>query len=139
MVDGWDAFVVSFYRGAIGLLFLIVLIHEFGHTYLALPDLYGYPIRPENVLVRDAAALVDHLGLDDYDLDFSSPEPLGDIVTAEMRHRLRAELERLARLDDDEGAAGEGDPGAAPAKVAESEEQEQSADSEPDDDQPATA
>jgi hypothetical protein len=80
-------------------------------------------------------------GLDDYDLDFSSPEPLGDIVTAEMRHRLRAELERLAGLDDDESAVKDGDPETAltPAKVAESEEQEQSADSEPDDDQPATA
>ena len=80
-------------------------------------------------------------GLDDYDLDYTSPEPLGDIVTAEMRHRLRIELERLAGLDDDEGAVEEGDEDAAsaPAKVAESKEQEQSADSEPDDDQPATA
>jgi len=80
-------------------------------------------------------------GLDDYDLDFSSPEPLGDIVPAEMRHRLRAELERLAGLDDDESAIKDGDPDTtpAPAKVSESEEQEQSADSEPDDDQPATA
>ena len=80
-------------------------------------------------------------GLDDYDLDFSSPEPLGDIVTAEMRHRLRVELERLAGLDDDESAVKDGDHDAAPAPttVAESEEQEQSADSEPDDDQPATA
>ena len=78
-------------------------------------------------------------GLDDYDLDFSSPEPLGDIVTAEMRHRLRAELERLAGLDDDEGAAEDGDPDAAPTKVAENEEQQQAADSEADDDQPATA
>ena len=80
-------------------------------------------------------------GLDDYDLDYTSPEPLGDIVTAEMRHRLRIELERLAGLDDDESAVEEGDQdaGAAPAKVAESKEQEQPADSEPDDDQPATA
>ena len=80
-------------------------------------------------------------GLDDYDLDFSSPEPLGDIVTAEMRHRLRVELERLAGLDDDESATRDGDPDAAPAPVAENKEQEQepSADSEPDDDQPATA
>ena len=80
-------------------------------------------------------------GLDDYDLDFSSPEPLGDIVTAEMRHRLRVELERLARLDDDDGAVEDGDQDAAPApaSLAESEEQEQPADSESDDDQPATA
>ena len=29
------------------------LIHEFGHTVLALPDLYGYGVRPENVLLED--------------------------------------------------------------------------------------
>lgn len=40
-------------------------------------------------------------GLDDYDLDFTNPEPLGNIVTAEMRHRLRIELEKLAGLDED--------------------------------------
>ncbi|MEJ2272961.1 MAG: DUF3306 domain-containing protein [Woeseiaceae bacterium] len=77
-------------------------------------------------------------GLDDYDLDFSSPEPLGDIVTAEMRRRLRQELERLAGLDGDEGSPQDAAP-TADAQVAGSEEQEQSADSEPDDDQPATA
>lgn len=43
-------------------------------------------------------------GLDDYDLDFSNPEPLGDIVTAEMRHRIEMELERLARLEQEKGA-----------------------------------
>ena len=80
-------------------------------------------------------------GLDDYDLDFSSPEPLGDIVTAEMRHRLRAELERLAKLDDDEATIDDDGQEAAPAPetVAESNEPEQPADSEPDDDEPATA
>jgi hypothetical protein len=80
-------------------------------------------------------------GLDDYDLDFTSPEPLGDIVTAEMRHRLRVELERFAGLDDAENDAEDREQDAAPAteKIAESEEQEQSGDSEPDDDQPATA
>lgn len=31
------------------------LIHEFGHTCLALPDLYGYGVRPYNVLLRDAS------------------------------------------------------------------------------------
>ena len=41
-------------------------------------------------------------GLDDYDLDFSNPEPLGDVITAEMRYRIERELERLAGLDDDE-------------------------------------
>ncbi len=41
-------------------------------------------------------------GLDDYDLDFTNPEPLGDIITAEMRHRMQIELERLARLDEED-------------------------------------
>jgi len=41
-------------------------------------------------------------GLDDYDWDMSSPEPLGDIITAEMRYRVERELERLAGLDEDE-------------------------------------
>jgi hypothetical protein len=41
-------------------------------------------------------------GLDDYDWDFSNPEPLGDIITAEMRYRVQRELERLAGLDEDE-------------------------------------
>lgn len=40
-------------------------------------------------------------GLDDYDLDFTNPEPLGEIITAEMRHRMRTELEKLAGLDED--------------------------------------
>lgn len=77
-------------------------------------------------------------GLDDYDLDFSSPEPLGDIVTAEMRHRLRQELERLAGLGDDEDGPQAADQ-AAVAEAAGSEEQEQPADNEPEDDEPATA
>lgn len=46
-------------------------------------------------------------GLDDYDLDFSNPEPLGDIVTAEMRHRLEMELERLARLEQEKDESDE--------------------------------
>ncbi len=78
-------------------------------------------------------------GLDDYDLDFSSPEPLGDIVTAEMRHRLRVEFERLAGLDDDGTAVEDRSQDAAPSQAAESEAQEQPADSEPDDDPPASA
>ena len=40
-------------------------------------------------------------GLDDYDDDFSSPEPLGDIVTAEMRRRIKRELERLLTSESD--------------------------------------
>ena len=46
-------------------------------------------------------------GLDDYDLDFSNPEPLGNIVTAEMRYRIKAELERLARKALEEDPADE--------------------------------
>ena len=46
-------------------------------------------------------------GLDDYDWDFSNPEPLGDIVTAEMRYRIKAELERLARRELDGDASDE--------------------------------
>ena len=46
-------------------------------------------------------------GLDDYDLDFSKPEPLGDIVTAEMRYRIKAELERLARRELEGDASAE--------------------------------
>ncbi len=40
-------------------------------------------------------------GLDDYDDDFSSPEPLGDIITAEMRRRMKRELERLLTPESD--------------------------------------
>jgi hypothetical protein len=29
------------------------IIHELGHTCLALPDLYGYPVHKENVLLKD--------------------------------------------------------------------------------------
>jgi hypothetical protein len=46
-------------------------------------------------------------GLDDYDWDFSNPEPLGNIVTAEMRYRIKAELERLARKALEEDATDE--------------------------------
>jgi hypothetical protein len=77
-------------------------------------------------------------GLDDYDLDFSSPEPLGDIVTAEMRHRLRAELERLAGLGDDDDGPQDAMPAAA-AEAPEGDDPGQPADNEPDDDEPATA
>jgi hypothetical protein len=64
-------------------------------------------------------------GLDDYDLDFSNPEPLGDVITAEMRYRVERELERLAGLDDAEvegettaiAAADSGEPGAPENEV----------------------
>jgi hypothetical protein len=29
------------------------ILHEFGHTCVALPDLYGYPVRAENVFLKD--------------------------------------------------------------------------------------
>ncbi len=40
-------------------------------------------------------------GLDDYDLDYTNPEPLGNIVTAEMRRRILREIERLVESDED--------------------------------------
>ncbi len=40
-------------------------------------------------------------GLDDYDLDYTNPEPLGNIVTAEMRRRILREIERLAETEDE--------------------------------------
>lgn len=67
-------------------------------------------------------------GLDDYDLDFTNPEPLGDIITAEMRHRMQVELERLARLDeesddpDEAVAAVDGDEPEGPAGPDEADE-----------------
>ena len=82
-------------------------------------------------------------GLDDYDLDYSQPEPLGNIVTAEMRRRIAMELERLADLDEPGDA-----PDAAVAAVAvaapeaandEADNNQEPTDSEPDDEQPATA
>lgn len=53
-------------------------------------------------------------GLDDYDLDFSNPEPLGNVITAEMRHRIRVELERLAERKAESDA-----PEEAPVLAAE--------------------
>lgn len=47
-------------------------------------------------------------GLDDYDEDFTFFEPLGDTITADMRHQMEREKEkeeqRLAKLADDESA-----------------------------------
>jgi len=72
-------------------------------------------------------------GLDDYDLDFSKPEPLGEIITAEMRHRIRVELERLAERE-----VGRDAPEDSPAQtIAESDVTGDTAittESEPDDD-----
>ena len=74
-------------------------------------------------------------GLDDYDLDFTNPEPLGDIVTAEMRYRIERELERLAGLDEDEENA-EDAPTVAAAETGEHDEVDNQADPEADDERP---
>jgi hypothetical protein len=66
-------------------------------------------------------------GLDDYDWDFTNPEPLGDVITAEMRYRMRRELERLAGLDDDEET-----PQDSPAVVAAESGQPEAADTQAD-------
>jgi hypothetical protein len=59
-------------------------------------------------LFRSAAFNVTD-GLDDYAEDFTSFTPLGDLLTADLRHRLEHQLQRSAeRLDD-----------AAPATAAE--------------------
>ena len=60
-------------------------------------------------------------GLDDYDWDFTNPEPLGDIITAEMRYRVERELERLAGLDEDEENA-EDSPAVATVESGEHDE-----------------
>lgn len=50
-------------------------------------------------------------GLDDYCGDYTKFQPLGDIITADMRFQMERALERLADADDDDGesvaAAGE--------------------------------
>ncbi len=72
-------------------------------------------------------------GLDDYDWDFSNPEPLGDIITAEMRYRVERELERLAGLD--EGEEGEEETATVAAVDAEDhDEPDNEVDHEADDD-----
>ena len=74
-------------------------------------------------------------GLDDYDWDFTNPEPLGDIITAEMRHRVRLELERLAGLDDDEENP-EDAPAVAAVDSGEHDEADEPLDPEADDERP---
>ncbi len=71
-------------------------------------------------------------GLDDYDWDFTNPEPLGDIITAEMRHRVRQELERLAGLDEDEENP-EDSPAVAAVESGEHDEADDPPDPEADD------
>ena len=79
---------------------------------LALRKLFRLP----GLVVRD--------GLDDYDDDYTAFEPLGDIVTADMRHQM--ELAEAARQGDE--AAGTAESGSDPALDATAR-----ADAEPDD------
>ena len=72
-------------------------------------------------------------GLDDYDWDMSKPEPLGDVITAEMRYRMERELERLAGLDGGDEREEE-TIAAAAVDAAEQDEPDNEADSEADDD-----
>ena len=70
-------------------------------------------------------------GLDDYAGDFTQFAPLGNLVTAEMRHRMEQAARRLlegedeargtlvARPEDDAPAQTDGDGGQAPATLAE--------------------
>ena len=78
------------------------------------------------------------VGLDDYDWDFTNPEPLGDIVTAEMRYRVERELERLAGLDEDEEREEETTTVAA-VDAEEHDEAGNEVDPEADDDRPEPA
>lgn len=72
-------------------------------------------------------------GLDDYDLDYSNPEPLGTVVTAEMRHRIAREIERLAaRASEERAVPDEAALAAAPVDDPEAEQTDVTADTEPD-------
>lgn len=61
-------------------------------------------------------------GLDDYDDDFTNFEALGDIVTADMRHQMELEKERLASARAEEVAENGIDEGDTRAQADESEE-----------------
>ncbi len=82
-------------------------------------------------------------GLDDYDLDYTNPEPLGNIVTAEMRRRMLREIERLAEADDEaaeETVAVAADAADADdAATGEPTEPQPEADEDADDDRPAAS
>jgi hypothetical protein len=52
-------------------------------------------------------------GLDDYCGDFTRFEPLGDVVTADLRHQLERVAERLARGAETSRGAGRSEPLAA--------------------------
>lgn len=74
-------------------------------------------------------------GLDDYDWDFTNPEPLGDIITAEMRYRVERELERLAGLDEDKETPEDSEAVAA-VDSGDTDEHHEERDPEADDDRP---
>lgn len=61
-------------------------------------------------------------GLDDYDDDYTTFEALGEIVTADMRHQMELEQERLASVADEEIAEEDIDEGDTLAQADESEE-----------------
>jgi hypothetical protein len=46
-------------------------------------------------------------GLNDYDDDFTNFEPLGDIITSDMRHRMEEEAKKAAQQLRDEGISSE--------------------------------
>lgn len=71
-------------------------------------------------------------GLDDYDLDYSNPAPLGNVITAEMRHRIERELERLAARALEEPSPDE--PAVAAAAVERPDEAPADADADPEPD-----
>ncbi len=61
-------------------------------------------------------------GLDDYDEDFRTFEPLGNIVTADMRHRVEMEQRKLKeKLAESEAAADDAVP-PTPADAASAED-----------------
>lgn len=64
-------------------------------------------------------------GLDDYDEDFRTFAALGEVVTAEMRHRLEIEAKRLAEGEHEtEEPASKTDPDASTALAAQAPEPE---------------
>jgi len=77
-------------------------------------------------------------GLDDYDLDFSNPQPLGSIITAEMRRRVQQELERMMAGETDDGARQER-PAAVAADAGTTPDPEPDSDAGPDDDRTDSA
>lgn len=69
-------------------------------------------------------------GLDDYDEDYRSFESLGNTITANLRHRMQAEAQRMAQAEPQESAAAQGEPadGEAGADLAESSSAEEVSD-----------